>query len=287
MIQPSASDLPFDAFATYAVLCATRLRLRASYHSILSGIEGSPGSPLRASTPWSWYQSDPSAEHVGQFVLGLPMLESMANMNANGMVIWHHTCMGLAADLPMFDRAAGQDGPESARAAQQYIAAWSATAGARRCCVHASQAFRVMMERRANEGVMFTAVPLLFKCALVLGFYVLARAQNGQTVTMDISRITYDLLEPVDWAVVGKEGFCEPETVAHDHNRATNSAIAFIRGETEMSFGHDMRSPSYQSARLIMLEFAGLLDDIATRWKLGDYANILRILSDTMFEDSA
>lgn len=46
-----------------------------------------------------------------------------------------------------------------------------------------------------------------------------------------------------------------------------------------------MHTPDRQSARLILLGFAGLLEDIGTRWKVCDYANVLRILSDAVSVD--
>lgn len=209
----------------------------------------------------------------------------MANMNANGSVVWHHTCITLMADLPIFDRAAGQAGLDLARPAWKRIEDWSKSKAARRACVHAAQAFRAMTERRVNEGVMFTSLPLLFQCALVLGFYILFRTRSAISEDVDDSREIYDLLRPVDWDAVGSEGLCTSNARVSGKDADLNRTVRFIRGETRMCFGNSLQAPNQQSARLILLEFASLLDDVASKWKIGDYANILRILSDAAFDD--
>ncbi|KAK5674331.1 hypothetical protein LTS10_012915 [Elasticomyces elasticus] len=281
-IQCPQPGLVLDPFATYAILCTIRLRLCASYHNTFNGGDASAGTAL----PWQRYESDPNTKDVASLLLSLPNLPIMAKLDANGNVVWHHTCISLAADLTIFECAAGQGGPDLARPALVYIEKWAKTTAARRACVHAAQAFRAMNERRVNEGVMFTAVPLLFQCALVLGFSILFRQKHVSACDQDASPEFYDLLRPVDWDMVGSEGLC---TLGSGNlpgeERDINPTIRFVRGETEMCFGNSMHAPIQQSAKLVLLEFAGLLDDVATKWKVGDYANVLRVLSETVFED--
>ena len=284
IVQSSPSRIISDSLAMYAILCAIRLRLRASYHSITRDIDGIPGYDPGASTPWEWYKEDPTAKDIGNLLLDLPGHESMRYMSANCTIMWHHTCVSLAADLAMFDHAAGQSGPESARGARRCLDDWSKTAAARGACVHAAQAFRAMTERRANEGVMFAAVPLLFQCALVLGFYTLCRPPPPLDWSRDIATLVYDILSPVDRTAVGAEGFCASSSDIANTENHVNPTVRFIRGEAEMCFGNSKQSSDHQSSRLILLEFAGLLDEIGTKWKIGDYASILRILSETTFD---
>ena len=273
-----------DTLAVYAILCAVRLRLRASCQSVTRGVEGQPEYIPRRLIPWDWYKSEPTSQAIGSLVLDLPSLESMRYMNANCTIIWHHTCISLAADLAMFDLAAGQSGPDSARGARKYVDEWSQTVAARRACVHAAQAFRAMTERRANEGVMFAAVPLLFQCALVLSFYALSRPCRASDGVLTDATPPHDILSHVDWTAVGMEGFCGNSNDAMRGAEQVDPTVRFIRGEAEMCFGHSMQSSFHQLARLVLLEFAGLLDEIGTKWKIGDYANILRILSETIFD---
>lgn len=280
-IQTSQTGTVFGPMATDAILSAIRLRLADSYHSIMSGIDGTDNTGLRDLTPWQWYESESSARNIGTLVLSIASMPSMANMDANNLVKWHHICIGLTTDLPMFDRAAGQCGPELAHKASMRISEWSKTNAARRACVHAAQAFRAMTQRRVSEGVMFHSVPGLFHCALVLGLYIFSRAQESSGQDIEETQTVYDLLSPVNWPVVGTEGFYADGSSGNGHADPT---ICFIRGETEMQFGNVTQAQTFQSAKLILLEFAGLLDDIATRWKIGDYANVLRILSDTILE---
>ena len=282
IVQCSPSRITSDSLAMYAILCAIRLRLRSSYHSITRYTDGKLGYDPGASTPWEWYKEDPTTRDIGSLLLDLPGHESMRCMNANCTIIWHHTCISLAADLAMFDHAAGQSGPELARGARRYLDDWAKTTTARRACVHAAQAFRAMTERRANEGVMFAAVPLLFQCALVLGFYTLCRSTPALDWSHGITTPIYDILSPVDWTAVGAEGFCVSNSDIANGADRVNPAVRFIRGEAEMCFGNSTQSSDHQSSRLILLEFAGLLDEIGTKWKIGDYASILRILSETI-----
>lgn len=274
-----------DSFATYAVLCAIRLRLCASYHHVLSRADGLPDMSTPVRTLGQCYVSDPSTKDLMQLIINLPKMESMTDMNPNGMVIWHHTCISLTADMLIFDRAAGQSGPDLAVPALRYIREWTKTAVARRACVHAAQAFRAMTDRRVNEGVMFASVPLLFQCGLVLGFYVLFQSACAPSYNPDGTNATYDLLCPVDWDAVGCEGLNYPGSHPVQAGNEYNPTIRFIRGEASVSFGYRMQTPGRQAARLIFLEFAGLLEDVGTRWKVGDYASVLRILSDAVSED--
>lgn len=196
-----------DSFATYAVLCAIHLRLCASYHHVFSRADGLPHMSTPVRTLWQCHMSDPSTRDLMQLIIKLLRMESMTDMNPNGMVIWHHTCISLTADMLIFDRAAGQAGPDLAVSALQYVRDWTKTAAARRACVHAAQAFRTMTDRRVNEGVMFASVPLLFQCGLVLGFYVLFESACPPSYPPDGFTETYDLLLPVKWDVVSCEGF--------------------------------------------------------------------------------
>ncbi|OAL43675.1 hypothetical protein IQ07DRAFT_650007 [Pyrenochaeta sp. DS3sAY3a] len=285
-IQSPQSDLVLDAFATWVIICAIRLRLSTSLHSNPGGTNGSSGTATALSFPWQRHEADPSTKEVTTLILSLPGLPIMAKMDSNGTVVWHHTCISLAADLSIFEHAAGQGGPDLARPALTFIEEWITTITARRACLHAAQAFQAMNERRVNEGVMFTAVPLLFQCALVLGFSFLFRQKNYSDSSRGTPPELYDLLRPVDWNVVGSEGL---RTLGDGdmpgEERGLDPTVRFLRGETEMCFGNSMQAPIQQSGRLVLLEFAGLLDDIGTKWKLGDYANVLRTMSETIFEE--
>lgn len=283
-IQMPRPDSPADTMSMYAIFAAIRLRLHTSAHDVLRGPEGLPDSSVHTAVPWDWHESNPSTAHILDLMLRLPNSPSLASMTANSTAIWHHTCISLLADLPTFELAAGQAGSDLARPAWRYIGEWTSSQAARRACVHAAQAFRAMTERRVNEGVMFTAVPLLFQCALVLGFYILLRAKSATHDASSSSEQVYDLVGTVDWNAVGREGFSTSDPSRPEADGDVDPTVGFIRNGYGLCFGNSLQAPSLQSAKVVFLDFASLLDDVATKWKIGDYANILRVLSDTAFE---
>jgi hypothetical protein len=281
-ISSLTSSHKVSRFATHAIISAIRLRMHETrYHHDPLATGGS--DQAGAQDAWAMCMRDFRSSRLVRFVLDFGTVQKISSANANCLVSWHLTCVSLAADLHLFERAAGQDGPEPARTALAQIGTWSSTPTARRACIHAAQAFKTMAERRASDGVMFHSIVALFQCALVLSLYILMRQPFANDDSCAASPASFELLSPFDLCDMGTEGFedqVHPDDIIQP--RAMTDAVRFVRGEVDFTFNEAEQTPSYQSARLVLLDYASLLEDIGTRWRIAGYAHILRIMSDTI-----
>lgn len=215
--------------------------------------------------------------------------------NPNVHAFWHAQCLSLLADIPLFELAAGREGPERAKMALELISVWAHTAAARRACVHAAQTFSVMSARRINDGTTYHSEIALFHGALVLGLYLFTvhDEQDGDAIRCDDEEV-FELLEPVDWSTVGEQGMSveSVNSVVNPALTMTTAAAAmpyesaarrFITRGGTVSFNGAMHRGGYNSARRILLDYANLMKSVA-KWNVRGYCRILRIMSDTLIE---
>ncbi|KAI7769923.1 hypothetical protein LZL87_003413 [Fusarium oxysporum] len=194
--------------------------------------------------------------------------------NPNCIAQWHFLNLNILADLEIFEMASGRNGAESAYAALQEISNWSQTQHARRACLHAAGIYVAMSRRRANDGVMLHSDMSLFTAALVLGLYVFMMKPNE--VHTDADAESFELLNDIDWTTL-----CDPMSIVE--NAGDNTASQFIHSGGSISFSGTVCEAGYNAAKMILLEFASLLEEVG-KWNAKELCHILRIMSDSLIE---
>ncbi|KAF5627049.1 hypothetical protein F52700_8532 [Fusarium sp. NRRL 52700] len=194
--------------------------------------------------------------------------------NPNCIAQWHFLNLNVLANLEIFEMASGRNGAESAYAALQDIANWSQTQYARRACLHAAGIYVAMSRRRANDGVMLHSDMSLFTAALVLGLYVFMMKPNEGHIDADAE--SFELLNDIDWT-----NLCDPLSVVE--NGGDNATSPFIHNGGSISFSGTVCEAGYNAAKMILLEFASLLEEVG-KWNAKELCHILRIMSDSLIE---
>jgi hypothetical protein len=208
--------------------------------------------------------------------------DALGRLNPNCIVMWHHMCMNLTADIQIFDLAAGRSGAGPARKALEDIAAWSQTPAARRALLHAAQIFKALSNRKASDDTMFHSVYALFSAGLVLGLYTFMVPRTAETQAGGAS---VELLDDVDWQQVGSEGFTsfmEPRG-SQPFMAADDPAVNFIRNGGMIYIRGVPHQGGYQSARRILLDYGGLLRDTG-KWSVRKFSYVLHIMSDVLMD---
>ncbi|KAJ5572207.1 transcriptional regulator family: C2H2 zinc finger and Fungal Specific TF [Penicillium sp. DV-2018c] len=271
-------DTP-DDYSIQAVLAITHLRQLEAYHRLLSKRSSYPFAPCHTYAMDGRARCLPSLQ--SQFIATYgDSLASLARMNPNSLIMWHHMCMTLTADLQIFDLAAGRAGFAPARKALDDIREWSQTPAARRACLHAAHIHKVMANRRASDHSTFQSMFSLFSAGLVVGLYTFMVAES----THSSSRVQ-ELMRDVDWNSVGKDGFTsfmEPEgnqSLAPSDDPAVN----FIRNGAAVYFRGSSLQGGYQSARRVLLDYASLLKD-SGKCSVKKFSHILYIMSDVLMD---
>jgi hypothetical protein len=106
----------------------------------------------------------------------------------------------------------------------------------------------------------------------------------------------FDLIDDVDWTVVGGEGLGAPSPDSTNPSMNSNmnintinatddAAVNFIRNGGGICFDGVIHRPGYEAARRILLDYARLLEDIG-RWRvrISQYSKVLRIMSDALVD---
>ena len=261
------------------ILSIVRLRISQDFHRLLSGSQHR--AVQQSFVPWKTFETDNCAKCTPY--LALQVIKSygtmLSTMNPNCMVLWHNMCIMLTADIRIFELGAGCDGATVARQALDDIATWTQTAAARRACLHAAQAFKLMSNRRASDGDPFHSSSGLFISALVLGLYVfMADPETEGSVTVNSG---FELTDDVDWIIVGSEGM----TNDNGSNSTDDAAVNFIRNGGEICFDGVIHQPGYEAAKRILLDYARLLEDTG-RWRVrtNQFSRVLWIMSDALVD---
>jgi hypothetical protein len=278
-------DSPVDDICLQAVLAMIQLRLSEAYHRLLCNRKTYPFAPCQT------YAMDIRARYLTTLQVKAinAYSDSLERMNTNCLVLWHHMCMSLTADMQIFDLAAGRDGAEAARNALDDIAAWSQTPAARRACLHAAEIFKILSNRKASDDIMFYSAYALFSAALVLGLYTF---MVPQTTEPPVGAASIEvLLDDIDWQQVDCEGFTTnflESQNCNGHQSFTTSptdipAIKFIRNGGTIYIRGVAHQAGYQSARRILLDYGGLLKDTG-KWSVRKFAYVLHIMSDVLMD---
>ncbi|KAJ5403445.1 transcriptional regulator family: C2H2 zinc finger and Fungal Specific TF [Penicillium cosmopolitanum] len=277
-INIPAIEGPTDELSIQAVLAMVQLRQTEAYHRLLSNRASYPFAPCHT------YAMDGRARCLPslQFQIISNYREYMEKMNPNALVMWHHMCMMLTADIQIFEFAAGRAGPAPARKALDDIAEWSQTPAARRACLHAAHIYKSMTNRKASDHPTFHSILSLFSAALVLGLYTFM-VPNSANVSSTIGSI--ELMDDIDWQQVGTEGFTsfmEPRG-SQSFSPTEDPAVNFIRNGATIYLRGVPFQGGYQSARRILLDYAGLLKD-SGKWSVKKFSYVLHIMSDVLMD---
>jgi len=284
-----------EPLAMHGILSIIRLRISHDFHRLLSGCHRRADEQYFV--PALTYDLDPRAKQTKSLVIHVMKSydQLFTSMNPNCIVLWHNTCIMLTSDIRLFEMGAGCAGAPAARQALDDIAVWTQTPSARRACLHAAQTFKLMSNRRASDGDPFHASTGLFISALILGLYVFMvppESDSGTANTGAGSGLGFDLIDDVDWSVVGGEGLGATSPDANSmnlhnmNNQATDdAAVNFIRNGGGICFDGVIHRPGYEAARRILLDYARLLEDIG-RWRvrISQYSKVLRIMSDALVD---
>ncbi|KAJ5678803.1 hypothetical protein N7462_007047 [Penicillium macrosclerotiorum] len=277
-INIPALEGPMDEFCIQAVLAMVQLRQSEAYHRLLSNRASYPFAPCHT------YAMDGRARCLPalQSQIAGSYGETMDRLNPNAVVMWHHMCMMLTADIQIFDFAAGRAGPVPARKALDDIAEWSQTPAARRACLHAAHIYKAMTNRKASDGPTFHSVFSLFSAALVLGLYTFM-VPNSASITSSVGSI--ELMDDIDWQQVGTEGFTsfmEPRG-SQSFSPTDDPAVNFIRNGASIYLRGVPFQGGYQSARRVLLDYANLLKD-SGKWSVKKFSYVLHIMSDVLMD---
>lgn len=272
-------DSPIEDFSMHGILATIQVRLSGAYHRLLSNRASYPFAPCHTYAMDGRARCLPSLQLQAVSKYG----EALERLNPNAAVMWHNMCMMLTADIQIFHMAAGRAGPGPARQALDDIAAWSQTPAARRACLHAAHIYKAMINRKASDHTTFHTVFSLFSAALVLGLYTfMVPSPSGPS---QVGTASIELHDDVDWQKVGTEGFTsfmEPRG-SLALSATDDAAISFIRnGGTVYLRGAPFQG-GYQSARRILLDYAGLLKDTG-KWSVRKFSYVLHIMSDVLMD---
>lgn len=271
-------DDPIGDFSMHGMLAMVQLRLSEAYHRLLSNRASYPFAPCHT------YAMDGRARCLPSLQLQIVSKygEALERLNPNAATMWHSMCMMLTADIQIFDLAAGRAGPIPARQALDDIAVWSQTPAARRACLHAAHIYKSMTNRKASDHTTFHSVFSLFSAALVLGLYTFMVPSPCES---QIGGTPIELLDDIDWQQVGAEGFTsylEPRG-SQSLTTTDDPTVNFIRnGGTVYLRGIPFQG-GYQSARRILLDYAGLLKDTG-KWSVRKFSYVLHIMSDVLMD---
>ncbi|KAE8147861.1 hypothetical protein BDV25DRAFT_26305 [Aspergillus avenaceus] len=268
-------DSHVDNLGVYGVLSMVQLQLSEAYYRLLSNRANYPFAPCHT------YAMDGRARCLSslQVQIASKYGHCLERCDPNAAILWHSMCMALTADIQIFDLAAGRAGPSPARKALDEIAAWSRTPAARRACLHAAHIYKLMINRKASDHVMFQSVLSLFSAALILGLYVYMESSNTEVQAQNTS---IELLDDVEWRKLGTEGFTNPMEPYGSYSSlvSVDPSVSFIRNGGTVCF-RGVPSQGYQSARRILLDYAGLLKD-SGKWSVRNYYHVLHIMSDVL-----
>ncbi|PGH11936.1 hypothetical protein AJ80_06901 [Polytolypa hystricis UAMH7299] len=263
------ADLAPDENSMHASLAVIHLQIHEAYHRLLFGLSPYPFIPSYTYVLDSRFRSLPSL-----------LLSTINNYNQhfqrldpNCVIMWHHMCMTLSADMQIFELAAERSGPGPGRKALDDIASWSQSPTA-----------------RPSDDTMFHAVIALFSAALVLGLYtfMLPRMEHEFENPLSI-----ELLDDIDWTQVQDEGLATglkaapaphpPPPASSPSSTEHIPALFFIRHGGTIYIRGVAHQLGLQSARHILPDYAGLLKDTG-KWSVHKFSYVLHSMSDVLMD---
>lgn len=269
------SDLDF--YGMKALLDVLALREAAARHKMLS--YGT--SPFRTVSfvPALVYANHNKAFSIAKDLVSIANTRQVVlNHNAPAALSWNYLCLMLTADLDRIQTACGRTGLEGWRRASTELIQWSKTASSRRAVVHAAQIFRILSQQRVSDYKILLYEMMLANAALVVAVHVLAFMDMSQAQTDD-----FELLQNCDWAEIQSEGLIDLPLAANLSATPTfpakSAAWRFITQGGPFTFGGETYISGGGCARKVVLNYAQLLDEIATQNE-SEYSQLLRTIGD-------
>lgn len=276
-------------FTMYGLLCSVLLRISGDIRRLTLNSDLMLLDEIQHA-PWEICRVDKRASIDIALLTGVinSYSSTLQGLNPNCIVIWHSACMMLTVDMSLLSQAAGRDGPIAMRFARQALCWWTTTPSARRACLHAAQTFRTLSHRKPADGTAFQSVRTLFTSALVLSLYTLL-APNTPIEVDSIGMESFDLVQSdIDWSLVGNRGLSESAPIFLQEEPIGPAEVVhhFIEIGGPLVLDGKHYHPGALYARRILLEFAGLLDEVGTHW-MDDYSRLLYMIHDTIVDVSA
>ncbi|KAK5199359.1 hypothetical protein LTR92_001833 [Exophiala xenobiotica] len=280
--QVDMSTLPHDSISELdlsgvkLLLDVLALREAAARHRLLFG--GSASFRLMSFVPALAYAAIDKASSIAPSLVSVATTRAMLlQQDAPTALAWHHLCLMLTADLDRIQTACGRTGLEASARAMTDLKAWAQTTRARRAVLHAAQIFTLLSGHRVLDHKTLLYEPLLSNAALVTAMYVALCPQSPDSL---YGGEPVDLLQTVDWAVMGNRGFSpSPNSDVSSFVPDQTAACKFVTNGGPFMFGGEVYTFGTRSARRVVLNYAQLMDEIATRTG-SEHSQLLRTVGD-------
>ncbi|OQV02181.1 Fungal specific transcription factor domain-containing protein [Cladophialophora immunda] len=272
------SSAMLGSIGLQALLATISIQHSVARHRLYPGQLDS--SEIQDSAPVQRYALDDRAKNIAPLLATIPSShrDNFSPEHQHALLLWNSLCMSTTVDMDQFELALGHNGAISAQNALSNITAWAGSPEARRAALHASQIFWILSQSRVSEPALVLHEHMIFTAALVLAFYVSKTTPPDQTVS---SSAKLELLQKIDWAEVGMDGFggVQPQV------GQCSAAKRFIRNGGAISFG-GVDAAGGRAARKVILSYAHLLDEVA-KWEGSDYCEALKAIGDFFRSESS
>lgn len=274
-----AAIAELDLTGIKLLLDVLALREAAARHRLLVGV--SAAFEQMSFVPALAYANTDKAGNIAQ-ALGSVSTTKMAllQQDAPTALAWHQLSLMLTADLDRIQTACGRTGQEASVAAMTDLRAWVQTASARRAVLHAAQIFSILTEHRVLDYKTLLHEPLLSNAALVAAIYVALSSSHGAESRTPPEYEAIDLLQMFDWTTVGEQGFSPHPNPDMSLASKSPQPRQFIVNGGPFTFGREDYTSGAQAARMVLLNYAQLLDEIAPPRTGSEHSHLLRTVSD-------
>lgn len=215
--------------------------------------------------------------------------EFLLDENPSCIAMWHFINLQLLVNTDVFEIAAGRTNVKEAHSALKLITSWSKTKAARRACLHAAGIYKAMGRRRINDDMMLHSEASMFLAALVLGLYIFMVPHSGNVDDTNPGETTMeplDILDNVDWTKLGLVGFGSnpsDESGGTQIETVESAASRFISQDMPFRFMGTVCEGGYDSARMVLLEFAHLMGDLSKGSSDG-LCQVLKAMTDSLID---
>ena len=275
---------PLQAFSMFSLLNTIKHMVSDIHHRFYALVDDWNG--LDRQVPWRTYQHDFRGRSLVPIVVSLAQssTSSRRHHDINVIILWHNININLAANIQIFELAAGRSGANRGANALADIAEWTKSPSARRAVIHAAQTYRLLSNRKVSDTLMLNSMSALFASALVLSLYIFQLPQD-MTPGGDVGNMPrFDVMSDVDWMMLGDTGLTDnmPNQPGIYDGSHRSAAADFVNYGGPISINGTPAS-GYVSARRVLLEFAHLMDEMGA-WKPKTFSRILHIMSDVLEE---
>lgn len=290
-LRPSCCVSPAGMFGLLSIIWIRMLNMR---QRMIPPWPVAAEQGKRLILPVAIYMADESGQTLTDGLLDIYKTHTqfLQDGNPHCVILWHFLNLQLLVNVEILESAIGRYGVENAYTALPFITAWSKTSSARRACLHAAGIYKAMNRRRINDGIIIHTESAGFHAALVMalyGFVVQSSehqdlgSQRNPTRGPNGDAEPYEVLDDVDWPALGLMGLEPPSEMATTWNGPNSAAKSFIENSSPLSFMGTVLNGGYDSAQMILLEYANLLGDLGEGTSEG-LGRVLRIMSNSLVD---